>query len=81
MLKSSSCDYSDTYIIVKGTIAITRAEGAGNSAARKAAKESHEENKEIIVKSYVQFADCIREISNSQVDNAKYLDLANQCLI
>ena len=30
MLKSSSCDYADAYILVKGTIAIT---GAGDDAA------------------------------------------------
>ena len=71
MLKSRSYDYSDTYIIVKGTIAIARAEGAGNSAPRKATKQSHEGNK-----CTVQFTDCIREINNIQVDNAKYLDLA-----
>ena len=45
MLKSRSYDYSDTYIIAKGTIAIARAEGAGNSAPRKATKQSHEGNK------------------------------------
>ena len=37
MLKSSSCDYSDTYILVKRTITIT---GAGaDAAARQADKE------------------------------------------
>ena len=32
MLKSSLCDYSDTYILVKETITIAR--GGANSAAR-----------------------------------------------
>ena len=32
MLKSSLCDYSDTYILVKGRITIT---GAGDDAAAK----------------------------------------------
>ena len=37
MLKSSFCDYSDAYILVKGKITIT---GAGdNAAARKKRKE------------------------------------------
>ena len=34
MLKSSSCDYSDAYILVKGTITIT--EAGADAAARQA---------------------------------------------
>ena len=34
MLKSSSCDYSNAYILVKGTIAIT--EAGADAAARQA---------------------------------------------
>ena len=36
MLKSSLCDYSDAYILVKGTIKIT---GAGANAAARQADE------------------------------------------
>ena len=36
MLKSSLCDYSDAYILVKGRITIT---GAGNDAAARQAYE------------------------------------------
>ena len=32
MLKKSFCDYSDTYILVKGTIRIPNAETAGATA-------------------------------------------------
>ena len=39
ILKSSLCNYSDKYILVKATIRITEAEQAGNSGARQAAKE------------------------------------------
>ena len=39
MLKSSSCDYADAYILVKGTIAIT---GAGDDAA---ARQPDERNR------------------------------------
>ena len=40
MLRSSSCDYSDAYIIVGGTITIT---GAGNDdAARRLDKRNKE---------------------------------------
>ena len=41
MLKSNLCDYSDTYIFVKGTITIT---GAGGDDA---ARQSDERNKEV----------------------------------
>ena len=34
MLKSSLYDYSDVYILVKGAITITGAEGTGTGAAR-----------------------------------------------
>ena len=44
MLKSSLCDYSDTYILVKGTITIT---AAGNDAA---ARQADERDKVVIFK-------------------------------
>ena len=59
MLKSSLCDYSDAYILVKGKITIT---GAGDDAA---ARQVHERDKG------VAFTNCISEINNTEVDNAK----------
>ena len=44
MLKSSLCDYSDTYILVKGTITIT---GAGDDAA---ARQADERDKGVVLK-------------------------------
>ena len=44
MLKSSLCDYSDAYILVKGTIAIT---GAGADGA---ARQEDERDKGVSVK-------------------------------
>ena len=44
MLKSSLCDYSDAYILVKGTITIA---GEGDNAA---AKQADERNKGVISK-------------------------------
>ena len=38
MLRSSLCDYADAYILVKGTIIITR---AGDAAAARQADERH----------------------------------------
>ena len=63
MLKSSSCDYSDAYILVSGTITVV---GAGADAATIA---SDKNNKQAIFKKCAPFNDCITEINNTQVDN------------
>ena len=60
MLKSSLCDYSDTYILVKGTIAGPHANNT---------------NKKVIFKNCAPFSNCISEINNTQVDNAKDIDI------
>ena len=69
MLKSSLCDYSDAYILVKGTITITR---AGDNAA---ARQADERDKGVVFKNCVPFTNCISEINNTQVDNAKDIDI------
>ena len=69
MLKSSLCDYSDAYILVKGTIKI---EGAGADAA---ARQADERDKGVIFKNCAPFTNCISEINNTQVDNAKDIDI------
>ena len=57
MLKLSSSDYSDAYILVSGTIKIT---GAG---ADDAAKRLDERNKGAIFKNCATLTDYIREIT------------------
>ena len=69
MLKSSLCDYSDTYILVKGTITIT---GAGDNAA---ARQADERDKGVVFKNCAPFTNCISEINSTQVDNAKDIDI------
>ena len=69
MLKSSLCDYSDAYILVKGTITIT---GAGADAA---ARQADERDKGVVLKNCAPFTNCISEINNTQVDNAKDIDI------
>ena len=69
ILKSSLCDYSDAYILVKGTITIM---GAGADAA---ARQADERDKGVIFKSCASFTNCISEINNTQVDNAKDIDI------
>ena len=69
MLKSSLCDYSDAYILVKGTITIA---GAGDNAA---ARQADERDKGVVFKNCSPFTNCISEINNTQVDNAKDIDI------
>ena len=69
MLKSSLCDYSDAYILVKGTITIAR-EGADASA-----RHADERDKGVAFKNCARFTNCISEINKTQVDNAKDTDI------
>ena len=68
MLKSSLCDYSDAYILVKGKITIT---GAGADVA---ARQADERDKGVAF-NCAPFTTCISEINNTQVDNAKDIDI------
>ena len=67
MLKSSLCDYSDACILVKGTISVN------NTAADGAA--ANNTNKKVIFKNCAPFTNCISEINNTQIDNAKDIDI------
>ena len=69
MSKSSICDYSDAYILVKGRITIT---GAGNNDN---ARQADEIVKGVMCKNCAPFTNCISEINNTQIDNAKDLDV------
>ena len=67
MLKSSLCDYSDVYILVKGTISVN------NTAAQGTAANNTDEK--VIFKNCAPFTNCISEINNTQIDNAKDIDI------
>ena len=69
MLKSSLSDYNDAYILVKGRITITR---AGADAAH---RKVDERDKGVAFKNCAPFTNCISEINNAQVDNAKDIDI------
>ena len=69
MLKSSLCDYSDAFILLKGTITI---DGRG---ADDAAKQADERDKDVSFKNCSPFINCISEINNTQIDNAKDIDI------
>ena len=69
MLKSSLCDYNDTYLLVKGKITIT---GRGADAA---ARLQDERDKGAAFKNCAPFTNFISEINNTLVDNAKDIDI------
>ena len=65
MLKSSSYDYSDTYILVSGTIVII---GETENETGES-KRTDKRNKELILKNCAPFTECASEISNAQIDH------------
>ena len=67
MIKSSLCDYSDAYVHVKGTITVN------NTAA--ADVDVNNTNKKVIFKNCAPFTNCISEINNTDLDNAKDIDI------
>ena len=67
MLKSSLCDYSDAYILVKGTISVNSTAAQGAAA--------YNTNKKVIFKNCAPFSNCISEINNTQIDNAKDIEI------
>ena len=69
MWRSGLCDYSEAYIFIKGTIIITRAENY-NAGIRLDGRR-----KGVIIKIFSPFKECIGEIKNIQIDNAKYRDV------
>ena len=62
MLKSSLCDYSDGYILVKGTITVDDTPAAGAAA--------NNTNKKVILKNCAPLTNCINRVNNTQTDNA-----------
>ena len=69
MLKCSLCDYSDAYILVEGAITVN---GRGADAA---ARQADERDKGVAFKNCAPSTNCMSEINNTQVDNAKYIDI------
>ena len=65
MLRSSLCDYSDAYILVKGNIAVNNTAAAGADA--------NNTNKKVIFKNYAPFTNCISKVNNTQIDNTEYI--------
>ena len=78
MLRSSLCDYSDGYILVKGNNAIKEIKEVINVGAD-AAENSI--NKKVVFKNCAPFTNCISKINNTQIDNAECIDTVMLCII
>ena len=68
ILKSSLGDYSDAYVLVKGTISV----GQGTDTAAIAADRN---NKQVIFKNCALFTDCVNEINSTEVNIATDFDV------
>ena len=67
MLRSIFCDYSGSYVLVKGTITVAKAAAVGSDA--------NNNNKKVVTKNCAPFTDWMSEINNALVDNSKYIDV------
>ena len=70
MLRSNLCDYSDAYILVKGTITVT-APGANNNANNIRDKR----NRPLILKNNAPFVSCRTRINGKLIEDADDLDI------
>ena len=66
MLRSDLCDFSDAYIVVKGTITLTKTGGRDFIGIR---------NRFLAFKNNAPFTNCISKINNVLIDNAEDLDV------
>ena len=62
MLRSDLCDFSDVYIVVKGTITVTNPDNA-------------KRNKSVAFQNNAPFLNCISKINGIKIDNAEDLDV------
>ena len=69
-LRSNLCDYSDAYILVKGTITVT-APGVNNNASNIRNKR----NRPVILKNNVPFVSYITRINGELIEDADDLDI------
>ena len=64
MLQSDLCNYSDAYIVIKGTITVIKANNRDRN------------NRSLSFKNNSPFISCISKINNVLIDSAEDLDVA-----
>ena len=68
MLRSNLCDYSDAYILIKGTVTALGANNGANNIRDK-------ENRPLILKNNAPFVSCITRINGELIEDADDLDI------
>ena len=63
MLRSDLCDFSDSYIVVKGKITVAN-------------QDNNAYDKKLALKNNAPFLSCMSKINNTLIDNAEDLDIA-----
>ena len=67
MVKLSLCDYSDAYILAEGTISM--------ALVPPPTANSNNNDEKVVFKNCAPFTGCVSEINNTQIDNAKDIDV------
>ena len=67
MIRSSLCDHSDAYILVKGTIIVPNTAAAGTTV--------NNMNKKVILKHCAPCSNYKTEINNTEVDDAQDINI------
>ena len=78
MLKSNLCNYSDAYILLKGTriTTVNARPPAGRTAAQmQTARANNERNNGVLFKTCAPFTYYINEINNKHIDIAEDTDV------
>ena len=68
MLRSDLCDYSDTHILVKGTVTV-------NGVVNGAENDILTRNRPLILKNNAPFVSCMTKINNEFIEDADDLDI------
>ena len=69
MLQSDLCNYSDAYIVIKGTITVIKANNRDRN-------NRDRNNRSLSFKNNSPFISCISKINNVLIDSAEDLDVA-----
>ena len=68
MLRSNLCDYSDAYILVKGTITV-------NGIVNRVENEINKRHRPLILKNNASFVSCMTRINGELIEDADDLDI------
>ena len=84
MLRSDLCDFSDAYIVVKGTITVTKktftnddTEAPNNTVANatNTANDNAFGEKKLVFRNNAPFINCVLKINGVKIDNVEDLDV------